>query len=162
MKQRTLAWIAALGALIAIGGCAHGPRGPLSSQTPGTITFVITGAPEVVARFTGDSRIPKNCTPRAYGGEKSEGKSAPVRVQAAYRCDNVTAATFTAFGSIYADIVNRTTRQKQASLDPVRIAQDPSDPLSLLATTTGCVPDTCFTGTPFWWMPQGQCTDPCY
>jgi len=162
MQRRAWAGIAALSVLAALGGCAHGPRGPVSSQTPGSITFIVTGPPEVVARFTGDSRIPQNCTRKAYGGDKSEAKSTPVRIQVAYRCDNITAATFTAFGSIYADIVNRNARQKQASLDPVRIAQDPGDPLSLLATTTGCIPDTCYTGTAFWWMPQGQCTDPCY
>jgi len=161
MRHYHLAGIAALAALTALGGCAHGPRGPVASQTPGTITFVITGAPDVVAAFAADSRIPTNCTRRASGQEKSDAKQ-PARAQVAFRCENISAATFTAFGGIFSDLVNRRNRQKQASLEPVRIAQDPGDALSLLATTTGCVPDTCFTGTPYWWMPQGACTDPCY
>jgi hypothetical protein len=161
MKQHHLAGIAALATLIAVGGCAHAPRGPIASQTRGTIHFVITGPPEVVAAFASDSRIPANCTRKAVGQEKSDAKQ-PTRAQVAFRCENISAATFTAFGSIYSDLVNRSARQKQASLEPVRVAQDPGDPLSLLATTTGCIPDSCFTGTAYWWMPQGACTDLCY
>jgi hypothetical protein len=83
-------------------------------------------------------------------------------VQAAFRCEKISPDVFTAFGTIYSDLIYRSAANKQASLEPVQISQAAGDPLSLLVTTSGCIPDTCFTGTAFWWLPQGACTDPCY
>ena len=161
MKQQL---ILAAGAALVICGCAHTPRVPLPPKTPGTLNFIITGDAETVAAFSGDARIPQNCALKSSGIERGKLKqSREAAVQVAYRCQNATPDTIRAMGEVYFAVLNRNSRVKAASLEPLRLGQTTTSGESMQVTTTDCLLDACNTDVQYSWMPPGgACTDLCY